>query len=291
MSEEVASLELCPPDPPARAGRPRYLHPATGYEHLGIFRRTFFRWLELGDACQDWPPFDSPAEIDAWWQRMRGRGLVKNSLPSKVAEKIALCAAAGGGFTASEALPSPAGEAASAPGPAVSSSPPPPGHALASGFDPQRELREAENRVVALREARDAAYAANQRDDGDRLDRLYWEKYAEYSAIAKRVNEMLEKSGELVRRSVVEADLAPRIVGIAVGGMFFYAQIQTRLAAAASPAEQNKIWRAFWREKVGALLQSRYVPEFLRAAPDHLWAEALALIESRRPADLALTAD
>ena len=276
-----------------RSGRPHYLRPAHGYEHLAIGRRTVFRWLEIGDSCQDWPPFDAPAEIEKWWQRMRGLGLVKNSLPSKVAAAIEAVQSGKSEMEAPLAISAaPSGSLADKPatagaGLALAA----PVNAAGGAFDPMAEVKSFSARLVAIREARDAAYLAGNRDEGDRLDRQYSSQFTEYTVVAKRVSDQLEKSGALVSRAAVEADIAPRVVGIAVGGMFFFAQIQSQLAAAPDLAAQNAIWRSFWREKIGPLLQSRFVPEFLREMPEKLWADVLAFIESRRPPDLSLASE
>jgi hypothetical protein len=291
MNESAPSLVLVAPDVPKNAGRPRYMRSADDYGHLGISRRTFFRWLEVGDALGIYPPFDAPEKLETWWESARAAGQVRNRLPAAVLERLrALSTPAA---AAVESAPLPPEETAGKVEEACGRSPPEKGGggaARAAAFDPRHEIRAAEERVLALRTARDDAYAENRRGDGDKLDRQYWEKLTEYTVVAKRVGDMLEKSGALVARADVEADLAARITGIVVGGMFFYSRIASRLAVAADLAAQNEIWREFWREQVGSLLQGRFVPEFVRSSPPELWGEVVQFIEAKRPPDLRLAA-
>lgn len=275
IESESAILELKADSP--SVGRPRLARPADDYGHLGLSRRTVFRWLELGDALQDWPPLDRPSKLEEWWEKVRAAGLAKNRLPENVLNSIRAVEAA-------DVAPPPAAQND------TKESVPPPGGPSLAVFDPQAELKQAEGRLIAIREARDEAYKSNRLAEGDKLDRQYWEKYSDYTVMAKRVADYLERRGELVSRAVVESDLAPRIVGIAVGGMFFFGRIQAELAAAPDLAAQNAIWRTFWREQVGNLMQGRFVPPWLRTAPESLWAELVAFIESKRPADLRLEA-
>lgn len=281
MSEHGETLELHSP-PEAVVRRPRFKQRAEDYaEQLSVARRTIYRWLELGDAAGDWPPLDELGGIEEWWERMRNLGLARNRLPAEILKTLR-------GEFQPEALSAPAPSRL----PAVEKTdppPPPPSRSVAApGFDPHAELKAAEDRLLALRSARDEAYANNLRSEGDRLDREYWEKYNDFTGIARRVTDYLEKRGELVAKSAVEAELAPRIVGIAVGGMYFFARIQPQLMAAPDLAAQNEIWKRFWAEQVGALLSAQFVPDFIRRAPADLWRELCSVVESHRPPDLRL---
>lgn len=277
----LAAFALDVPAEAEASGRPRYARGPEGYEHLGVTRRTFFRWREHGDAVKDWPPFDEPEKIEAWRSRMQAAGLVKNKLPAKVLERLA---AVSGKVCADVDVPPAENPSVAA---AVVAAP----VAVGGEFDARSEIKAAEERVTALRLARDEAYKEARREEGDRLDRQYWAALTDYTVIAKRVTEYLEKRGELVPRAQVEADLAPRVLGIVTGGMFFYGQVQSELTTAPDLATANQIWRRFWREKVQPLMQSRFVPHFLREAPEKLWGEVFAFVEARKPSFLALSAD
>lgn len=212
---------------------------------------------------------------------MQAAGLVKNKLPAKVLERLA---AVSGKVCADVDVPPAENPSVAA---AVVAAP----VAVGGEFDARSEIKAAEERVTALRLARDEAYKEARREEGDRLDRQYWAALTDYTVIAKRVTEYLEKRGELVPRAQVEADLAPRVLGIVTGGMFFYGQVQSELTTAPDLATANQIWRRFWREKVQPLMQSRFVPHFLREAPEKLWGEVFAFVEARKPSFLALSAD
>jgi hypothetical protein len=263
------------------------LRPAHDYEHLGIGRRTFFRWKDHGASRSDWPPFDEPGQLESWYHRMREAGLFKHQFPADVREAIALHLA-GNPPTAS---PSPASteSAPSSPPPATpGSSPPPPGPVDEEFQGLEHELHQKRARVAALRQARDAFYTAGDRTQGDLQDARYNEAYSELTIAEKRTLEVLEKRKLLISRSGVEQDLAPRITGIVVGGMHFLERIEPQLDAIVDPAERRAKRRALWIEHCTPLMQGRFVPDFIRLAPVQLWQECAAWLQAKAPPPLTL---
>lgn len=218
---------------------------------------------------------------------MREAGVFKHQFPSDVREAIAIFF--GGNTTTTPkppAQPAPplASTSAFAPVPQSSSLP-------AEEFQGlEHELYQKRARVVALRQARDAAYAAGDRVEGDLQDARYNEVYSDLTIVEKRTLEVLEKRKLLISRSGVEQDLAPRITGIVVGGMHFLDRIEPQLDAIADPAERRAKRRALWIEHCGPLMQGKFVPDFIRRAPVELWQECAAWLQSKVPPTLTLDA-
>jgi len=283
-----AEFELKAPAVPQSASGPRYVRAAHDYQHIGIGRRTFFRWKDYGLAHDDWPPFDDPAQLEAWYLRMRELGAFKHQFPSDVREAIAVHLAGNPPPSAR----SPASNAAAPPSPPPApfglSSPPP---AVPDEFQGlEHELHEKRSRVVALRQARDAAYASGNRPEGDLQDARYNDAYSELTIAEKRTLEVLEKRKLLISRSGIEQDLAPRITGIVVGGMHFLDRIEPQLDAIVDPAERRAKRRALWIEHCQPLMQGKFVPDFIRLAPVQLWQECAAWLQAKAPPTLTLDA-
>jgi hypothetical protein len=282
-----AVFELKAPAVPQSASGPRYVRAAHDYQHIGIGRRTFFRWKECGIAHADWPPFDHPTQLEAWYLRMREFGAFKHQFPAAVREAIAVHLSG----NPPTAAPSPASTAAASipPPPAPFGSSPPP--LAADEFQGlEHELHEKRSRVVALRQARDAFYATGDRTQGDLQDSRYNEAYSELTIAEKRTLEVLEKRKLLISRSGIEQDLAPRITGIVVGGMHFLDRIEPQLDAIVDPTERRAKRRALWIEHCQPLMQGKFVPDFIRRAPVDLWQECAAWLQAKTPPPLTLDA-
>jgi hypothetical protein len=207
---------------------------------------------------------------------MREAGLFKQQFPSAVREAIA--AYIGG-----------------SPCPAPPQSPPAPAPPTVAWVSDEfqgleHELHQLRDRVAALRQARDAAYAAENRTEGDLQDFRYREAFSELTIAEKRALEVLEKRGRLISRSGVEQDLAPRITGIVVGGMHFLDRIEPQLDAITDPVERRRKRRALWIEHCGPLMAGKFVPDFIRRAPVAVWQECAAWLEAKAPPSLTLDA-
>lgn len=268
-----------PPAAEAGAGGTGYARAAHDYGHLGVSRETFFRWKRYGVAQGDLPPFDEPHLLEGWYERMRLAQVFKNRFPSAMQQAIAVHL--GGSVPVA---------AAAAPEVKVVR-PPVPGPVANAGEQGLAfELEQMRQRVASLRQARDEAYAKEDRINGDQYDRSYREAFNDLTIAEKRALEVLSRREELVMKSAVESDLATRISGIVVGGMFLFGRIAPQLEAARDPAERIALWKAFWREHCGALLQARFAPEWVRRAPEHLWNDCAAWIEGQVPPPLTLAA-
>lgn len=154
----------------------------------------------------------------------------------------------------------------------------------------EHELAQLRDRVASLRRARDEAYQREERTEGDLLDKKHREAFSELTIAEKRAIEVLEKRGALISRAGVEADLAPRITGIVVGGIHFLEKIEPQLAAISDPDERRRRRRDLWIEHVGPLIAGKMVPDYLRRAPAEVWRACADWLAAQAPPALTLSA-
>jgi hypothetical protein len=261
----------------------RYKSHPDGYVHLGIRRRTYFRWRDYGQAHDDYPPFDEPAQIESWYSRMRQRGVFKHQFPADMREAIA---AHVGSSPIEQPGAQPEHVAQEAPVVSVPASP----IVDAEYQGLEHELHQLRSRVASLRQARDAAYAAELRAEGDLQDSRYREAFNDLTIAEKRAIEVLEKRKLLISRAGVEQDLAPRITGVVIGGMYFLDRIEPQLDAITDPAARRARRRSLWIEHCAPLLQGKFVPEHMARLPAEIWLECAAWLQGQVPPPLQLHA-
>lgn len=231
----------------------QYQSPPDGYGHLGIIRRTFFRWKAVGESAPggvDLPPFDQPEQLEAWFERMRQHGLFKNRMPKAVRDAVS-------------AMPQnkPAAKEAGSSGAANDGDVPSSftrTHGVARGL--AFEIDSEEHRVAGLRVAREEAYLRNERTEGDRLDRQYREALDQLSIVKQRALKTLELEGKLVDIEMVERELAPKLQTIVQGGMMFYDRIASRLEALPDHGARRRLWREEWVKHCKSLVEGRFAP-------------------------------
>jgi hypothetical protein len=83
----------------ARAPRVRYLRTQEEYARdAGYGVRNVKKWIELGKGeppeVFDPPPLDNPAEMPAWWERMRSAGRLHQKCPDRILQWASKVAAA-----------------------------------------------------------------------------------------------------------------------------------------------------------------------------------------------------
>lgn len=273
----------------------RYLRAAGEYGHLGITRRTFFRWRGYGEQAGELPPFDQPGELEGWYHRMKDQGHFKNAFPRGVRDAIAgavpvpkvkvveekksdsgvpLLGVGEGGAVGREAAKVPSSFGAD--------------HGDEQGL--LYEVAQEENRVAGLRKARDESYLAGRKEEGDAFARQHADALDNLSTIKQRSVKILEQEGKLVPREDVESDLAPRITGIVIGGMFLLGRISMLLDQATDASERAAIWKRAWVEHCQPLMQSRYLPEGMTRVPEEVWLEAAQYVQGQVPPPLVLQA-
>lgn len=240
-----------------------YLRSADDYGHIGVARRTFFRWKSAGETNPDGPdlpPFDEPHLIEAWYERMKARGAFKHRFPKDVREAISEHLR---GSPPKNASPAPAAgqnrppEEASAPAKQVPSAFTA-DHGVAQGL--KFEIEAEEKRVASLRVARDEAYQRQQLTEGDSYDRRYREALDALSLIQQRYLKIAAEEGSLIEASMVERALLPLLTTVVQSGMLLYDKIGPKLRAVTDHAEGRRIWRTAWIEHCNSLREGRFAP-------------------------------
>jgi hypothetical protein len=89
VDEEVLQLEKEVVVEEARARRVRYLRAQEEYARdAGYGVRNVKKWIEIGKGeppeAWDPPPLDEPAEMPAWWERMRSAGRLSQRCPDRI---------------------------------------------------------------------------------------------------------------------------------------------------------------------------------------------------------------
>lgn len=233
------------------------------YEHIKIGRRTYFRWLKYGKELAegpDLPPFDEPQLLPAWYERMRQRGIFKHRFPDEIADAIA--AHGVGASVPQETQPAktvsaPASSTAAAPA-AQAKVPASFGadHGLASGL--QFEVLAEQQRVAALRVARDEAYLKGEKDNGDAYDRRYREALDALSLVQARAIKIGEQEARLVPIEMIEQEFAPRLAAIVQGGLLLWDSVGPALMDCPDHATRRMLWKKKWIEFCGGLRTDRF---------------------------------
>lgn len=269
--EERAELAaVLPLAPPLALGVPAH-KPEHYQAWYGIERRMFFRWQAHGRTAPtgpDLPPFDAPSLLPAWYDRMKALGLFKHRMPRDLLSRIeSLPPSAAVAPPAHDSPPPVAPQVPASPGagPAAPASPKVPSSFTAppsaeSGI--RYEIEQQEQRVRALRLARDEAYINNNKPQGDAYARQYAEEMDSFTVWKARAVKQAEQEGLLVWRSDVEADFGSRLPALVTGGMFLFDRIAAKLEAAATHAAKRALWRAAWIDHCRKLAESKFAPPF-----------------------------
>lgn len=250
-----------------------YARAADDYGHIGVGRRTFFRWKADGESNAggpDLPPFDEPQTLEAWYERMRERGVFKHRFPKAIRDAIAVHLRAGPPAGA------PAAVDASKPGEAGKSGHTPPGEQAAAGTGPavpqaflsghdgarglQVEVEAEERRAAALRRARDEAYAQGKMVEGDGHDRRYREVLDTLSLVRQRWLKMAVEEEQLVHVDEVAAVFGPKHQAIVQQGLLLIDDVDEDLAKISDAKERRRLWRSRWEKFCGVLVEGKFAP-------------------------------
>lgn len=256
---EQAEIAHLLPAAASRVVSDQYKRAPEDYGHIGIQRRTFFRWKGHGEMCPDGadlPPFDQPEMLESWYERMRLRGIFKHKFPVAVREAIGAHLAASGRSSSR-----PDSQNSARPDDAAASVP-----ASFVGVDHGRkrglafEVEQEERRVADLRHARDEAYQNDDRAGGDLLDKRYREALESLSLLKQRCNKVLKEDGELVTLEQIEREWGPRLETIVQGGLMFYDRIASKLEALPDHPSRRRFWREQWINHCRVLAQGDFAP-------------------------------
>lgn len=246
----------------------RYQRAPTDYGHIAISRRTFFRWVRFGKECPsgaDLPPFDEPAKLEMWYERMRAQGIFKNAFPKET--KRAVVGLCGSRSVSSQAAPSAAsGQAPTNSDPERAASPPslPSTHGMhlldpGSARGLMFEVENMERRSAQLRMQRDAAESQSL-SSAKELSLEYNELVDKLSLIKRRALDAAEREELLVSIDDIEAVLTPKITGIVVSGAFMFDRIDSELLAQTDRKERRAIFKRAWIEMFKSLVTGKFAP-------------------------------
>jgi hypothetical protein len=242
-----------------------YLRSADDYTHLGVARRTFFRWKSAGESNADGPdlpPFDDPQHLEDWYDRMRSRGAFKHKFPKDL--RLAITEHLRGSPPSARSAPSsssvPSKPTDSGTAPAVGHVPSAftADHGIAQGL--QFEIAAEEKRVASLRVARDECYQNKQLTEGDAHDRRYREALDALSLIQQRYLKIAEQEARLVPVDLIEREFAPKLSAVVTSGMLLFDRIASKLREAPDHASGRAIWRRAWIEHCAGLVEGRFAP-------------------------------
>lgn len=232
-------------------------------ERYKLSRPTFFRWKAHGASLPDGPdapPWEDPAALVAWYERMRGRGIFKQKCPRALRDALHKPAAS--------TSPSPApAAAASAPAktsadPSEEKTPPAPPRPSTGPRGFLAELEALQENTAALREAYQQAEADSKLDEAKRLKSEYFETLETLRKYEKDKEQIATASGELLRKSDVEKDLAERLPSIVSSLEIMIDRLDAQLVTTHDRATRRTIWRNGLAECFKSMRTSRFAPPF-----------------------------
>ena len=230
-------------------------------ERYKLSRPTFFRWKAHGASLPDGPdapPWEDPVALVAWYERMRGRGIFKQKCPRALRDALLKPAASTSAPPAPAASSTPAKTSAD---PSEEKAPPPPRPSTGKrGF--LAELEALQENTAALREAYQQAEADGKLDEAKRLKSEYFETLETLRKYEKDKEQIATASGELLRKSDVEKDLAERLPSIVSSLEILIDRVDAQLVTTPDRATRRTIWRNGLAECIKSMRTSRFAPPF-----------------------------
>jgi hypothetical protein len=222
----------------ARVTRTSYIKKLRDYEETtGAKVRTIKRWIATGRDAPggaDLPPLDSPAELAAWWDRMRNAGLIKHKVPDRFFELAESVRSDGlvQDFVDEEK------------------------NASARGGATRAELEIPEDvgysaELERLRIRTGTAYAelkqAEKENDPLRISQTtsrYHESLKLLRQVEKDAARIMQEQGDLVPRQDFETRFGAKLLALRSRLEGLYLPVRVKLRAASSPEEEVEIFRA-----------------------------------------------
>lgn len=221
-------------------------------ERLGLNIRVFWRWVALGEKCNDLLPVAEPWQVPGWYQRMRDRGELKHRLADDIREKCLASRPVN-----KSALPAVA--VSETPSAGKDSAEPLPPVDGPSGMVVEVQLLEQE--VAAARRTRDEAT-----DDTEwrRLDGIYQEKLKLYSKLVTDVQRQMAASEEFMRVSDFDQEHASIVINMVqtLNTSMVSAKLHKRLCSPLPLEEFKAVVRNELRACFRALRDSKFAPAF-----------------------------
>ena len=242
MSEDLFGPNEKPVLSPS--GKARYGRPLEEFAKVySQSDRTIKRWIRTGKVCvtgADLPPLDCPGDMPAWWARH-----YKHKCPSEILEAARQTKASAKAARRPAAPAQRDVEDHSAHQPVEG-----------SGFEEMlRRMRDAEAAAHTI-------FLETLRADPDdpkiaSLRKTWQEMAKQLRELERDAGEILEKSGQMASKNLVEKVLAEIHVPIAKGIGTLWPRIKGRMLSAAG-ADQDRIWK----EESEKLIRSLHDSEF-----------------------------
>ena len=238
-------------------------------ERYKLSRPTFFRWKAHGASLPDGPdapPWEDPAALFAWYERMRGRGIFKQKCPRALRDALhdaQIRPAAEAAITAAKVKI--AATTKTTADPSEGKAPPAPPAPPRPSTGPRgflAELEALQENTAALREAYQQAEADGELDLAKRLKSEYFETLETLRKYEKDKEQIATASGELLRKSDVEKDLAERIPSIVSSLEILIDRVDAQLVTTHDRATRRTIWRNALAECFKSMRTSRFAPPF-----------------------------
>jgi hypothetical protein len=231
-------------------------------ERYELSRATFFRWKNHGASLPDGPdapPWEDAVALVAWYERMRARGLFKHKCPRSLLNATRQPATPPAPSTTLPAAPGK--PAAPASGEQRSSPPSSPRQSPEKrGF--LAELESLQEETAMMREAFQQAEKDGQVDQCKLLKAEYFETLETLRKYEKDKEQIAVASGELVRKTDVEKDLAERLPSIVTSLEILIDRVDAQLITTLDRATRRTIWRNGLAECFKTLRTSRFAPPF-----------------------------
>lgn len=216
-----------------------------------LSRATFFRWKQHGLTLADGPdapPWQEPVKMVAWYERMRSRGIFKHRCPKALLDAAKQRPVPGAEpSTPAKGLPA-STPAAQPSGPRQASS--------KRGF--LAELESLQEQTALMREDYEVALRNGEVEKAATLRAEYFSILETLRKYEKDKEQIATASGELVRKSEVEKDLAERLPAIVASLEHLIDNVDPVLIAEPDRAKRRLIWRRELASCFKGMATSRY---------------------------------
>lgn len=217
-----------------------------------ISRATFFRWKQYGASLpdgQDAPPWDEPVKLVSWYERMKQRGIFKHKCPKELLDAAKLPSAADGPpKEASQPKTQQSNDSSSGPRQASSK----------RGF--LAELEALQEQTALMREDYEEALKKGEIDRAATLRAEYFSILETLRKYEKDKEQIATASGELVRKSEVEKDLAERLPAVVSSLEYLIDNVDPYLIVEQDKTKRRSIWRKALAQCFKGMATSRYAP-------------------------------
>jgi len=225
-----------------------------------VSRATYYRWKAMGDSLPDGPeapPWNDAEALVAWYEKMRARGLFKHRVPRPLlaaAKKPLRQSVESPKMRQPDSVQTSRSDEDRAP-PIVPRAP-----VGKRGF--LAELEALQEQVAMLREDYERELLAHNTDRAAVLKSEYLGLLETLRKYEKDKEQIATATGELVRKSEVEKDLAERLPAIVASLEYLIDRVDGVLVNVTDRAERRRIWRRELANCFKGMVTSRFAQPF-----------------------------